>query len=97
MEKELADSKKYLKFIYVISVAIPLVVAFLIFFPAKLSITGDWVMLLPGFHAIINSLTVLVLLAITCLYLCTCGFGDYNIVKNIKDDQNGASHKNKKA
>ena len=61
MEKELTDNRKYLKFIYVVSALIPLVVAFLIFFPAKLSFAGDWVKLLPGFHAMVNSLTAVIL------------------------------------
>lgn len=59
MVKEQADNKVYLRIIYLISMLIPLVVAFLIFFPAKLSFAGDWVKALPGVHAIINSLTVL--------------------------------------
>ena len=42
---------------------IPAVVAFLIFFPAKLDWTGDWVKMLPGFHAMVNSLTVVTLIA----------------------------------
>lgn len=62
MEKELSDNKSYLRAIYIISVAIPLVVAFLIFFPAKFG-AGSWVKLLPAVHAIINSLTVITLLA----------------------------------
>lgn len=62
MEKELSDNKSYLRAIYIISIAIPLVVAFLIFFPAKFG-AGSWVKLLPAVHAIINSLTVITLLA----------------------------------
>ena len=61
MEKGLTDNKLYLRAIYIISAAIPIVVAFLILFPAKLNLTGDWVKSLPGFHAIINSTTVLTL------------------------------------
>lgn len=61
MEKELADNKVYLRIIYLISILIPLVVAFLIYFPAKLPISGGWVKLLPGVHATINSLTVITL------------------------------------
>ncbi len=49
--------------IYLISILIPLVVAFLIYFPAKLGLAGDWVKLLPGLHATVNSLTVLTLVA----------------------------------
>jgi len=63
MEEKSVDNKKYLKWIYVVSVLIPIVVAILIFFPAKLGISGDWIYFLPTFHAIVNSLTVLVLVA----------------------------------
>ncbi len=61
MEKELSDNKVYLRIIYAVSILIPIVVAFLIFFPAKFG-AGGWVKLLPAVHAIINSLTVLTLL-----------------------------------
>ncbi|MEP5105327.1 MAG: DUF420 domain-containing protein, partial [Ekhidna sp.] len=63
MVKEQADNKVYLRIIYLISILIPLVVAFLIFFPAKLAIAGDWIKILPGVHAVINSLTVLTLIS----------------------------------
>ncbi|WP_370090565.1 DUF420 domain-containing protein [Ekhidna sp.] len=63
MVKEQADNKVYLRMIYLISILIPLVVAFLIYFPAKLGLAGDWVKLLPGLHATVNSLTVLTLVA----------------------------------
>ena len=62
MEKELAGNKTYLRIIYAVSILIPFVVAFLILFPAKFG-AGDWVKLLPAVHAIINSLTVVTLLA----------------------------------
>jgi putative membrane protein len=62
MGKELSDNKNYLKFIYVVSALIPIVVAFLILFPTKLSFAGDWVKLLPGVHACINSLTIVLLI-----------------------------------
>lgn len=61
MVKEQADNKVYLRIIYLISILIPLVVAFLILFPTKLTFAGDWVKLLPGLHATINSMTVLTL------------------------------------
>lgn len=62
MEKELTDNKTYLRVIYVISALIPLVVAFLILFPSKIPIEGNWVKSLPAVHALINSATVLTLL-----------------------------------
>ncbi|MEQ9403718.1 MAG: DUF420 domain-containing protein [Cyclobacteriaceae bacterium] len=61
MTKELTDSRFYLRIIYVVSALIPLVVTFLILFPAKLSFAGEWVKLLPGIHAGINTLTALIL------------------------------------
>ncbi|MEP1094646.1 MAG: DUF420 domain-containing protein [Cyclobacteriaceae bacterium] len=62
MEKELADNKVYLRVTYGISVLIPIIVTFLIVFPSKLSFAGDWVRLLPGVHAMINSLTAILLI-----------------------------------
>lgn len=62
MEKELAGNKVYLRIIYLTSVLIPLVVAFLILFPAKFG-AGSWVKILPSVHAAINSLTVVTLIA----------------------------------
>lgn len=63
MERELDGNRVYLKIIYLVSGLIPIVVAFLILFPTKLSFVGDWVKLLPGVHALINSLTVVLLIA----------------------------------
>ncbi|MEM0938233.1 MAG: DUF420 domain-containing protein [Bacteroidota bacterium] len=62
MEKELTDNKIYLRVIYFVSIVIPVVVAFLILFPSKLPLSGGWVKMLPGFHALINSTTVLTLI-----------------------------------
>lgn len=62
MEKGLVGNRIYLKVIYGVSIMIPLVVAFLILFPGKLSFAGEWVKLLPAVHATINSLTALLLL-----------------------------------
>lgn len=62
MEKEQAGNKTYLRIIYLVSILIPVVVAFLILFPGKFG-AGDWVKTLPAVHAIINSLTVVTLLA----------------------------------
>lgn len=61
MAKEQSDNKVYLRIIYLISMLIPLVVAFLILFPAKLPLSASWVKALPGVHALINSLTVVAL------------------------------------
>lgn len=62
MEKELTGNKVYLRIILIISALIPLLVTFLILFPAKVSLEGNWVKTLPGVHALINSITVLTLL-----------------------------------
>ncbi len=62
MEKELAGNKGYLRIIYGVSILIPIVVAFLVLFPGKLSSTGSWVYLLPGIHATINTLTAIILI-----------------------------------
>ncbi|MDH5608140.1 MAG: DUF420 domain-containing protein [Cyclobacteriaceae bacterium] len=53
---------KYLTVIKIISVLIPLVVAVLLYVPAKW-VAGAWTMLLPAFHAGVNFLTSLVLIA----------------------------------
>lgn len=63
MDRVQGANKGYLRAIYIISVLIPVVVAFLILFPAKLTLIGAWVKVLPKVHAGINSLTVLTLLA----------------------------------
>ena len=62
MVKGPTDNKVYLRIIYLVSILIPLVVAFLILFPAKLPLSGTWVKALPGVHAVINSVTALTLL-----------------------------------
>ena len=61
MEKELTDNKTFIRIIYLISILIPVAVGFLIFFPSKLGLSGDWVRSLPGFHAMVNSATVVTL------------------------------------
>ncbi len=62
MAKELAGNRNYLVIIYGVSILIPVVVAFLILFPGKLSFTGSWVYSLPGIHATVNSLTAIILI-----------------------------------
>ena len=63
MEKELVGNRKYKIIIYGISILIPVLVTFLVLFPGKLSFVGDWVKLLPGAHAFINSITTVLLIA----------------------------------
>ena len=43
--------------IKVVSILIPVAVAFLLFMPSKITLFGDWTYKLPHFNAIINSLT----------------------------------------
>ena len=45
------------KIIAIVSIIIPLSVAFLLFMPSKIDIFGNWTYKLPHFNAIINSLT----------------------------------------
>ena len=47
--------------IVVVSVAVPLIVAFLLFFPFKSGAEGEWVKFLPHLNGVINSATVVVL------------------------------------
>lgn len=63
MIKAANKEKSYLKLIWVLSLVVPLLVAILLFMPAKLDLGGDWVKWLPHFNAAINSATSLVLIA----------------------------------
>ena len=56
------NNKKYLILIIVISVVVPLLVAFLILFPAKLNL-GDWVYHIPTFNALLNTATSILLIS----------------------------------
>ena len=47
----------------VLSVAIPVVVAILLFMPAKLELGASWATMLPGLNAVMNSSTALALIA----------------------------------
>ncbi len=53
---------RYLKIIGVLSIAIPLAVAVLLFSPAKLKVSGNWVDFLPHLNGIINSATAIALI-----------------------------------
>lgn len=62
------DHRFFLRIIYVVSVLVPVMVAFLVIVPSKLSFFGSWVSFLPGVHAVINSLTsVLLVLALIAI------------------------------
>ena len=54
------NDKRYLVLIRIISIVVPLLVAFLLFFPTKLNI-GNWVYYIPTFNAFINTVTSILL------------------------------------
>ena len=54
------NNKRYLVLIRIISFVVPLLVAFLLFFPTKLNF-GDWVYYIPTFNAFINTVTSVLL------------------------------------
>ncbi len=54
---------RYLTLIGILSVAIPIVVALLLFSPTKWQTGGDWVSLLPHLNAVINTATAVALIA----------------------------------
>ena len=54
------NNKRYLVLIRIISFAVPLLVAFLLFFPTKLNL-GYWVYYIPTFNAFINTATSVLL------------------------------------
>ncbi|WMN10699.1 DUF420 domain-containing protein [Marivirga salinae] len=62
MESVNGKQKSYIKLIWVLSIAIPVVVAILIFAPEKIQGAGDWVYILPHLNATFNSITTVVLL-----------------------------------
>ncbi len=62
MQKVIKANKSYLRFIYVISIAVPSVVALLLFSPFKFEMAG-WVKSLPTLNAILNSTTSVLLIA----------------------------------
>jgi len=62
MESVNTNQKSYIKLIWVLSIAIPVAVAILIFAPEKIEGAGDWVYILPHLNATFNSITSVVLL-----------------------------------
>ncbi len=61
MEPIIQENKAYLTTIKIVSVVVPALVAVLIFFPSKINI-GSWTSILPHFHALLNSVTTLLLI-----------------------------------
>ena len=62
MQKVIQANKGYLRFIYIVSIAVPGLVALLLFSPVKLEMAG-WVKSLPTLNAILNSTTSVLLIA----------------------------------
>lgn len=62
-EENLTTDKKSQVIIWILSIAIPVVVAVLILMPQKVIFEGQWVFALPHFNAVINSATSLLLIA----------------------------------
>lgn len=56
------QEKKYLRIITIVSVAVPIVVAALLFSPLKLALPIDFVYTLPHINGVINSLTAVFLI-----------------------------------
>ncbi len=59
---ETKTENRHLLIIGVLSVVVPLLVAILIFMPAKLDLGSDWVLFLPHLNATLNSATTVALL-----------------------------------
>lgn len=49
------EDKGIIRWVTVIAVAVPIVVAILLFMPSKIGLGGDWVYFLPHLNAVINS------------------------------------------
>lgn len=58
-----ANESAMLRWITIISVAVPLVVAVLLFMPSKVDVGADWVYFLPHLNAVINTAATFALLA----------------------------------
>jgi putative membrane protein len=50
-----SDNKGIIKWITLIAIAVPIVVAVLLFMPSKIEVASDWVFFLPHLNAVINS------------------------------------------
>ncbi len=62
MQKVIQANKSYLRFIYIVSIAVPALVAVLLFSPLKFEM-AEWVKYLPTLNAILNSTTSVLLIA----------------------------------
>lgn len=59
----LNSDKKVIRWISVIAVIVPVVVAILLFMPSKIDVASDWVYFLPHLNAVINSAGTVALIA----------------------------------
>lgn len=63
MSQVISSNRSYLRFIVIVSVAIPLAVGALLFLPVNFSVDSQsWIKNLPAFNAIINSATAVLLI-----------------------------------
>ncbi|MCH7403118.1 DUF420 domain-containing protein [Belliella kenyensis] len=58
-----SNDKAIIKWVTVIAVIVPIVVAILLFMPSKLDLAAEWVYFLPHLNAVINSASTLALIA----------------------------------
>jgi putative membrane protein len=57
-----SDNKGVIKWITLIAIAVPIVVAVLLFMPSKIEVASDWVFFLPHLNAVINSAATIALI-----------------------------------
>ncbi|MCH6234964.1 DUF420 domain-containing protein [Cognataquiflexum rubidum] len=58
-----SSEKGIIKWIWVIAVIVPVLVAILLFMPSKIEVASDWVYFLPHLNAVINSAATVALVA----------------------------------
>jgi putative membrane protein len=57
-----SDNKGIIKWITLIAIVVPIVVAVLLFMPSKIEVASDWVFFLPHLNAVINSAATIALI-----------------------------------
>lgn len=63
-QSNLASSEKgIIRWIWIIAVIVPVLVAVLLFMPSKINVASDWVYFLPHLNAVINSAATVALIA----------------------------------
>lgn len=82
MSELVQENNKYRVLIWILSVAIPVVVAILIFTPQKLALSGGWVDFLPHLNGILNSTTA-VLLVIGLIFIKSKNIGYHKLCMSI--------------